>query len=243
MTLGKKLIPLLFTALSMNAAAYQSKDEQIDAVLNVVQTGSQERKETVLERLQWSGISDPRLYDVLEADLLANYQEKLYDSDKRNLMAYEVRALGYSGNPKYTSTLELLAKKAAESKVKRHAKKALSDLSTYISVQRQLSHVVIEQPEKPFEVQMYMRMIQTGDSYTQRLAARASFHENIHDPELMALFTDQLESMYMNPDLDALGQDTAAWICKVLKQDSGHEALLAEVAEKTPHRKIQKYAK
>ena len=31
MTLGKKLIPLLFTALSMNAVAYQSKDEQIDA--------------------------------------------------------------------------------------------------------------------------------------------------------------------------------------------------------------------
>lgn len=243
MTLGKKLIPLLFAAVSMSAAAYQSKDEQIDAVLKVMQTGSQERKETVLERLQWSGLSDPRLYDVLEADLLANYQEKQYESDKRDLMAYEVRALGYSGNPKYKPTLELLTKKAVESNVKRHAKKALRDLNTYISVQRELSQVVIEQAEKPFEIQTYIRMVQTDDSFTQRLAARAAFHETIRDPELMSLFAEKLESMYMNPDLDALDQDVAAWMCKVLKLHSEYTALLTEVAEKSPHRKIQKYAK
>jgi acyl transferase domain-containing protein len=130
-----------------------------------------------------------------------------------------------------------------ESNVKRHAKKALRDLDTYISVQRELSQVVIEQADKPFEIQTYIRMVQTDDSFTQRLAARAAFHETVRDPELMSLFAEKLENLYMNPELDALGQDTAAWMCKVLKKQPEYTALLAEVAEKSPHRKIQKYAK
>jgi hypothetical protein len=56
---------------------------------------------------------------------------------------------------------------------------------------------------------------------------------------------DRLKAMYMNAELDEPAQDTAAWLCKALgeSQDGAYYDFLQEVAEKTPHRKIEKYAR
>lgn len=240
--LRKMIIALAFMSPYGAVAAFESQDEQIDYILSQMKSGSADRKEEILERLQWSGLSEARLYDVFETELLEHYQEKYMEKEQASLLAYKVRALGYSGNLKYQKTLSLLASEAKQSNVKRHAKKAKQDLNDFNGMQKKLGQVEFQKDDIPFEVMTYMKMLKTDDSFTQRLAARAAFHERRNNEALLALVAEKLEGMYLNKNLDDLAQDSAAWMCKVLKQHSGYEALLKEVADKTPHRKISRYA-
>jgi len=243
MTLRKFFITSLMVAISSTSFAYTSNDEQIAHILNVVETGKQQQKEQILERLQWSTLSDPKLFDTFEKDLLKHYQEKYLAGDLADLLAYEVRAIGYSGNAKYKPTLALLAKESENSSLKRYAKKAQNDLPTFIAVQNALEKVSVDKPNMASELVNYMKLLETDDSYSQRLAARAIYHEQQNNPELIKLVATKLKNVYMKSALDGLGQDSAAWLCKVLKQQGGYDTLLNEVAENTPHRKIKRYAK
>jgi hypothetical protein len=241
--LGKTIITLVLICVCGAVSAFENKDAQIDFILNQMQSASQDRKEQILERLQWSGLSDPRLYDVFEADLLAHYQEKYPNDEQASLMAYEVRALGYSGNLKYQTTISTLASEAKHSRLKRHANKAKRDLEVFNDMQRKLGQVALEKESSSFEVLTYMRMLKTNDGFTQRLAARAMYHEHQTDQALLSLAQEKLKAVYMDESLDKQDQDTAAWIIKVLKQHSGYQAFLKEVAENTPHKKLSRYAK
>ncbi len=242
MKLGKIILALACASSWGQVAAFESKDEQIDYILTQVQSAPQQQKEQILERLQWSGLSDPRLFDVFEDNLLQHYQDKYPADDLADLLAYQARALGYSGNEKYQKTLSLLADEAKNSSLRRHAKNGKRDLETFIQVQNALQQVQLSKGERAFEVFTYSKMLKTDDPYTQRLAARAIYHEKRDNQALLDLTAEKLQGMYMNKDLDSLAQDTAAWMCKVLKPHSGYEQLLTEVAENTPHRKIRRYA-
>ena len=242
MKLGKIILALACASSWGQVAAFESKDEQIDYILTQVQSAPQQQKEQILERLQWSGLSDPRLFDVFEDNLLQHYQDKYPADDLADLLAYQARALGYSGNEKYQKTLSLLADEAKNSSLRRHAKNGKRDLETFIQVQNALQQVQLSKGERAFEVFTYNKMLKTDDPYTQRLAARAIYHEKRDNQALLDLTAEKLQGMYMNKDLDSLAQDTAAWMCKVLKPHSGYEQLLTEVAENTPHRKIRRHA-
>jgi hypothetical protein len=242
MKLGKIILALACASSWGQVAAFESKDEQIDYILTQVQSAPQQQKEQILERLQWSGLSDPRLFDVFEDNLLQHYQDKYPADDLADLLAYQARALGYSGNEKYQKTLSLLADEAKNSSLIRHAKNGKRDLETFVQVQSALQQVQLSKGERSFEVFTYSKMLKTDDPYTQRLAARAIYHEKRDNQALLDLTAEKLQGMYMNKDLDSLAQDTAAWMCKVLKPHSGYEQLLTEVAENTPHRKIRRYA-
>lgn len=222
--------------------AFETDQQRIEHKLQIMDSGSVEQKEQMLERLQWSGLSDPLLFDRLEKDVLAAQEQKYFERDVLSVLSYEVRALGYSGNPKYQPTLQLLANKAENSKLKRHASKAKTDLVQFQAIQNKLAAVNTTDAELPAEVVSYIKLLETNDAYAQRLAARAIFHEQRTEPALLEVTAAKLEAMYMDTSLDKTAQDSAAWMCKALKQATGYESLLQKVASETPHKKIRKYA-
>jgi len=198
--------------------AFETDEQRIAHKLQILDSGSVEQKEQMLERLQWSGLSDPLLFDPMEKDLLAAQETKYFERDELSVLSYKVRALGYSGNPKYQPTLQLLA------------------------LQNKLAAVNLTNTELPAEVVSYIKLLETNDAYAQRLAARAIFHEQRTEPALLDVAAAKLEAVYMDPSLDKVAQDSAAWLSKALKQATGYESLLKKVASETPHKKIRKYA-
>lgn len=242
MNLKHLVIGASLLAFSGILQAFETDQQRIEHKLKIMDSGSVEQKEQMLERLQWSGLSDPLLFDRLEKDVLAAQETKYFGRDELSVLSYEVRALGYSGNPKYQPTLQLLANKAENSKLKRHASKAKSDLVQFQAIQNKLATVNITNAELPAEVVSYIKLLEINDAYAQRLAARAIFHEQRKDPALLKVAAVKLEAMYMDTNLDKTAEDSAAWLCKALKQATGYESLLQQVASKTPHKKIRKYA-
>ncbi|MBY4676124.1 hypothetical protein [Marinobacterium arenosum] len=240
---GFRWIVLLFAFVTaMPAMAFSTDDERVDSYLSVLATATDETKEVMLNRLQWSGLSDPRFYDEVENRLLTSYLSQ--DGREFNLLAYHARALGYSGNPKYRDTLVKVHKEAVNGKLRRHAEKALRDLDKFAVWNEKIrkSGLVVE--GKSVEVATYLRMLSVDDVFVQRLAARAIFHEKRRDDDLLASVAKSLKALYLKPGLDAAAQDTAAWFCKALGQSRSPDylTLLGKVADETPYKKIKKYA-
>lgn len=242
---NKIWIGLIFLLVAnMPVFAFTSVDEQIDHYLEILATGNFESRKQMLERLQWSGLSDPRLYDEIEKQLLAQYQNEDLDKYENSLLSHRARALGYSGNEKYRSSLEEVKKAAYQNRVRKHAGKALSELGKYEIWNRKVAQSDTSVEGKSVEVTTYMRMLNVDDSFVQRQAARAIYHENRQDSDLLALVAERLEGLYLQEYLDKQVQDTAAWFCKALGRNGGskYTALLSKVAENSPHKKIRKYA-
>lgn len=248
MKFSKLISILLAFIISVPSMAFSTIDEQIDSYLKLLaQPGREEEKQTMLERLQWSGLSDPRLYDPIEAYLLENgtNTSKAVDSETRVVMAHMLRALGYSGNEKYRSTLKQFESKGALGYLRRYARKGAIDLPQFENWNRLIAASTINVEGKTAEVANYMRMLSVDDIFVQRLAARAIFHERQTDKDLIALTAEKLKLIYLDKSLNKEAVDTAAWYCKAIGQSSNtdFDELLGKVAADSPHRKIQKYAR
>ena len=238
-------IGLIFLlVINVPTYAFNSVDEQIDHYLGILEDGSYAFKVQMLERLQWSGLSDPRLYDEVERQLFEKYLRAGLDKEAIGLLSHQIRALGYSGNEKYRNSLAQIKKKSTNEKFRRHASKALNQLDKSKSWNKLIADSSFTVEGKSVEVATYMKMLSVDDVFVQRNAARAIFHERQRDPDLLALTAEKLEQLYMQDDLDNQTQDTAAWFCKAIGEsgESEYGVLLSKVAGNTPYKKIRNYA-
>ena len=226
------------------AQAFDSVDAQIDHYLRVLNQGSTSQKVEMLKQLQWSGLTDPRLYDPIEAQVRAQYLSKNLDKNQINVAAHAIRALGYSGNDKYRETLAQVQTGAGERKLRSHAKKALIQLEKFNlwNMKIGLSDYPVE--GKDVQTATYMKMLAIDDFAVQRLAARAIFHQYLRDPDMIALAAQKLEQAYAQPGLSKDAQDTVAWLCKAVGRAGPleHGALLRRVAADSPYKKVRKHA-
>lgn len=238
----KKILIITMMLLSQASMAFTSNEEQIDYVLEVMQNGPQTKRLKVLERLQWSTLSEARLYDTFEQNILAHYKKHNIDKAEKELLRYQIRALAYSGNPKYKPTLETVKKDADNRSLSSTARRALKDYPNFLAVQNALSGIQAEESSLPSEVSNYLKLLKTDNSYAQRLAARALFHEGHMQAEVVEFLANSLKNDYQTKGLTTLKQDALAWYCKVLKNAGGYDALLEEVEANTPYNKIRKHA-
>jgi hypothetical protein len=235
---------IVLSVFSMTAHAFSSVDEQIDHYLEILDGDNNADKITMLQRLQWSGLSDPRLYTEIESRVIFRGFSKPVSKEATGLLAHQIRALGYSGNEQYRSTLENIRDESKNSKLKRHAEKALSQLDDFKRWNQLIQQSDIDTEGKSAEVANYMKMLTVDDVSVQRMAARAIYWEKQQDSDLQALTAEKLKSVYLEAGLDGQAQDTAAWFCKALGQSGNPEylELLKEVNKNTPHRKIKKHS-
>jgi hypothetical protein len=242
-----KCVAFLLLGCFTPAHAFTTVDEQIDHYLEVFFTGEQNAKITMLKRLQWSGISDPRLFNSFEYEVERKGMKSNNKLNKgeRDLVAHQIRALGYSGNARYRWVLERVSKKSKNTNFRNHAKKALLQLDKFNYWHQLIADSEFSIEGKSVEITTYMKMLSTDHFMVQRLAARAMFHERRQDVDLLALSAEKLERLYLQPGLDGEAQDTVAWLCKAIGENGNREygELLQRVVKDTPYRKVRNHAK
>ena len=199
----------------------------------------------MLERLQWSGLSDPRLFDKIAEGPESEYLRNDLGRKTEGIFAYQVRALGYSGNEKYRQLLAQIGKSAGSSKVKKHARKALKEMPQHGRWNMLIAESDLDVSGKSVEVATYMKMLGTDDIPLQRMAARATFHEKRSDPDLLALMATRLEASYLLEGLDRVQTDTLAWFCKALGENAypQYKDLLIGVVANSPYNNVKRHAR
>jgi hypothetical protein len=236
---------ILATLLSSAVFAFSSVDEQIDSYLNTLETADDVTKGKMLDHLQWSGLRDERLFDVVEDKVLELYQTSGMGKVEFKTYLLHIRALGYSGNEKYRATLKQVRTKAAVKKARNIAKRAQRDLNNFVVWNEKIANSDAGITGKSAQITAYMKMLNVDDPAVQRTAAKAIYHTQLMDEDLLKLVADKLIAVYRKEGLGKLEQDAAAWLCKAIGQSDKPEfrTLLTTVSENTPYNKIKKYAR
>ncbi|NTV15353.1 MAG: hypothetical protein HGA96_15720 [Desulfobulbaceae bacterium] len=91
-----------------------------------IRSGNYEDKEFAAKRIVKEGVTDTAVLDALNKDLLAIYNLTPRDRSKCDSIAWMVKALGSSANPKYKDTIAKIANEADNDTVKKWAKKTLA---------------------------------------------------------------------------------------------------------------------
>lgn len=241
---GKIAGLIILALLSTSGFAFETVDEQIDHYIKTLSKTNVNGKIKMLERLQWSGLTDPRFYDVIESNVLEQYLRDDLSKNERKVLGHLIRALGFSGNEKYRATLKLVKEESYVHRNRGYAKKALGDMNRFGPWNKLVAESNFTAEGKSAEIVTYMKMLNTDNPSVQKLAARAIFHEEQNDNDLLVLTAEKLKAMYLKEGLDREAQDSAAWLSKALGQNGGEEfiTLLIEVVDKTPYKQIRKHA-
>ena len=214
-------IAIFFSAFATAA----SKEDDVNRYVQIFD-GDSSLHTAAVESLAWTGISDVRVFDPLERRILNEAQQAASDGRKKDQIAYYLRALGFSGQPKYASTL---AKFASDGPYERYAKTALLNLALYQNWNPVISNRASFDPKYSDDVNRILNMLRSTDFQLKMIGAKRVFYSN-KDEVLLEMLAEQIRTTYtMN---DPAINDPIAWLVKALgsAKQPKYQSLLQEVA-------------
>ena len=231
------LIVLLITALPVISREYTP-----EFYVKAYSSGATQ-SQSVNESLAWAGLSDPEIFDHIEQQILDSY---LTERDKARVdyLAWLTKALSFSGNPKYQSTLTEISSNAKSKKLRRYAESALPVLSNY----QHWNDIIA--PDSglgrpyPSTKERLANMLNSSDLELIRVAAKRMHIGHIWHEELLAIAAQLVEENYLN-DGDKIFIDTTAWLCKALagSKNQQYRSLIEDVSVSAANKKLRKYAR
>ena len=184
----------------------------------------------LVDELAWKGISDTRVYDVIEERLLDEVQDaRRRNRRDRSKIGHYIRGLGYSGQDKYVPTLTKFQEDRAYA---RYAKQALVDMKDYARWNPVISSRATFDPLYSDDVNRVRNMLRSDDRMLQRLGAKCVYFRNGKDAVLLDLVAQQLLATYKDiPTREHA--DAASWMVKALGKsgDKKYVPVLKEVSQ------------
>ena len=220
-----RLAALLLSLAALPAVA-ATAEEDLKQYLMIFEQSSK-MADAAVDDLAWKGISDTRLFDRIEQQMLADSRGlTMNDRVQRNHVARQIKALGYSGQAKYEPTLTSLA-----TDYRRPVERALISLKLYARWNPIISSRATWDPKYSDDVNRVRNMLNSDDLQLQALGAKRVFFANSSEPMLMDMLAERLRACYKTVD-DPDGVEAAGWMVNGLgrSQDAKHVALIREVA-------------
>lgn len=225
---------LLCFALCGNVAAATLEEDT--ARYLAIFKGDKSQHAAAGESLAWMGISDTRVYDVIEQLLLADGRTPIDDRDEKARVAWYIRSLGFSGNSKYEATINSFVK---DQRYDGYARNALADMPNYRVWNSIISNRATFEPKYTDEVNRVRNMLQSDDWFLKRIGAKRVYFGVHHDVLFEQMAKDLKANMSMN---DSRYSDCLAWLAKALHKNPAYKPLLREVAEKAMDAHVANHA-
>jgi hypothetical protein len=229
----------LVVLLSLCASTAQAAtvDEDVQHYIGVFQGGDTAAHNQAVEELAWKGLSDPRLFDMLERKILAEHAAAANTRAEKDRVARYIRALGFSGQQKYLPTLRRFEKSFVYD---RYATDALIQRPQYERWNPIISERATFDPRLSDDDNRIMNMLRSDDLMLMRIAAkRAYFAPN---DTVLAQMADQVRQRYATSEPDPERRDAVAWMVKALARTTQYDDLLAEVKSGAPDHKVRNTA-
>ena len=245
----KKFILFIAGVLFLNTYAHSSQTDleaELQNYIKIFQSNSTSAQRTAITELNWSGITDTRLYDTIETRLLNQYKTNTTRAGLDH-SAWLAKTLSYSGNPKYQKTFDLILNDDSDKKlrkIQKHTKKAQKNLPKFTAWNKQISKGLARAPQGRLKQQRVLNMLNSNDYALVRVGAKRVNFEYYDDQELIDAAENKLLSEYKK-DGDKIFVDSMAWLCKALSSTGNvkYRATLTEVMENATHRRVAKQAK
>ena len=194
--------------------------------------GDRSLQASAADTFSWMGLSDTRLFDVIEKNLLQA------DQSDKNLLGRYIRALGFSGQSKYLPTLQSYL---GNPTYKRFAVAAIDDQPRYALWNPIISNRATFDPRYGDEVNRVRNMLMSNELALKEIGAKRVYFAN-KDDVLLDLLAANVKSSYT--DGNSQDSDSIAWMVKALgsARQARYVPLLREVADHAASSQVRRHA-
>ena len=235
------VLALVVSLIFSNFAVAVSVEDDVQRYIQIF-SGEKNLHSDAADTFSWMGLSDTRLFDIVERRLLEDASASRDNRNERNRVARYIRSLGFSGQTKYEPTIKKFVGDVA---YERFARAALEDLPDYNKWNPIISNRSSFDPKFSDNVNRVANMLRSDDLLLQRVGAKRVYFDS-KDDILLELLAQKLRANYARTDLnDRERSDSVAWQAKALgsSKNDKYVALLQEVSEKAVAQPVVKHAK
>jgi hypothetical protein len=239
--MNKLFFALACVGLLSGQAAAATPEEDVQRFVEIF-NGPVEKHQEAVQALAWMGLSDPRIFDPLEQRVLKEGPTaRGIQRAERNRVAHYIRALGFSGQPKYLATI---VKFRHDNEYDRFARVASEELPQYEKWNPIISNRATFNPKYGDDANRVRNMLLSDDLVLKRLAAKRIFFAN-REEELVERLAAALKDNYRRGPDDAEITNTIGWLIKgvACTKDAKYIPLLEEVAANAPNKAVRRHAK
>jgi hypothetical protein len=230
------LLSLLFS-IPASAASVDEDVQRYIAIFN----GDKSEHSANGEALGWAGLSDPRLFDLVEQRLLKDYPAPADNKAEKQRIAWYIRALGFSGDAKYLPTINRFL---AYRDTAVYSKHALVDMPDYKRWNPVISDRASFDPKLSDDENRVVNMLRGSDFSLKRLGAKRIHYETMRNEQVLDVLAEELRAGYPRAAMDK-NSDPVAWMVRALgaaKQEK-YKPLLREVLANTTVPAVQTHAR
>lgn len=230
---------VLLALLLAGGAGAATVEEDVNRYIAIF-NGDRSLHAEAAESLGWMGLSDPRLFDLLEKRALEDAQTVRTDRRDRQRVAWYIRALGFSGQAKYEPTLATLQKDPGYANYCRNAREQRPAYQLWNPV---ISNRASFDPRYTDDVNRVLNMLRAEDPQLWKLGAKRVYFAN-HDEVLLDLLAAKINAAYRVRYRSFEDVDVVNWMVKALghARQEKYKPLLREVAANAEDARVRDYA-
>lgn len=233
-----RLILSLIVAMAMSFQVLADTIDQDVERFILVFKGDVSEHSYAAESLQWQGLSDPRLFDVIEQRLVQDFPPTTLTRKKDYRAMWYLRALGNSGQDKYIPTL---TRYLSDIDYANYAKVALKEIPEYRKWNLIISNRATFDAKYSDETNRVLNLLRSDSYHLKRLAAKRIYYARHHEPEILDLLAKEIRTGYTN--ITSENEDPIAWMIRGLgsSRNDKYKPLFEEIANKSTNSKLLVY--
>ncbi|PIW61553.1 hypothetical protein [Shewanella sp. CG12_big_fil_rev_8_21_14_0_65_47_15] len=238
----KPLFAGMLLSISLLTAPLFAKEYTVETYQEVFKGDNEFKQKQAIESLTLAGLSDPAIYDVLEAKLLASLPQAT-EKNAIDYSAWLVKGLAYSGNDKYSETINSIVNGNYHKKLKKYASQANENLAQYKKWNAILGDKSQYAADQNQQNNAFANALHSDDLELMRLAAKRIMDDRQYDDFILAVLSNELKTPRLMAD-DKLAIDTYANMAKALASsgNADYRDVIENIATTSSNRKLQKYA-
>ena len=241
----KNSIKLLLVCLTVIFSSYVSAEQyDLNYYINIFKHKNYNEQKSAASTLQWSGLSDERLFDQIQENL-EELTNKGVSNKTTDYASWMLKALGFSGNEKYREFIAMYQTKTYSSKIHKYARQSLTLIDKY----KDLNPIINDKSnfnanESLIDNRLHNMII--SDQYElKRMAAKRIHYDHKYTPYLLNSLSQQIQNNYKNIADDRLVIDANAWMLKALAGSNNieYKTLVTEVSKNSNNGKLKRSAR
>lgn len=237
---------LLLCVFNSTVFAGYAEEEaaEVQRYIEVLQGPSIQLHRDACNELQWKGVTDERLYDLIQAKLEAILASPDIErsGEKVETAAWYAKGLGSSGMGKYLPTLQKMAG-MKNRKLQRYANEGIEKIGQYKKWNPIISNKKNFQVAEPLQDNRFANMLRSDDWELKTIATKRIHYEHLYNEYLLDILRDELLESYQAADTTPARVDGYKWMVKALagSRNRKYYDSLKEVESNMKHRKLRAY--
>src|SRR3972149_1966688 len=221
------------------------RSAEIEEFITMLKSNNMEQRINASKRITRSGLTDPKLFDLIRDNLVNGYQSDPNNPKHIDEIAWLCKALASSGRPEYKEALKKVADTTGDAKLERYARQGMDLIDEFAERNKIISDTKNTVPGQSPEVTRLINMLKSDNLALKRDAAKEIYRAHFTEHNLFEVVNEGLLKGYQLNASDKNHVDAMAWLCKALGASGMQEykATLDNITNTSSSETLRKYAK